>query len=255
MTGIDRRDATTPAASVLERVVIMGDLEALKPEERIFYYRQVCESLGLNPLTQPFEYIKLNNKLRLYAKKDCTDQLRKINGVSIIELTDDVKRDLYIVTAKARDKHGRIDAAKGVVSISGLRGEAAANAIMKAETKAKRRVTLSICGLGLLDETETGDMSYDVPAQADGPETVIPIESAIPPEDEPGPEQDRPHITHEINQDAKRHKMTHEELMALTKSYLKGKGTGAADYEDLRQLHMFLGDDEAVAQWRAERKV
>ena len=31
---------------------------------------------------------------------------------------------------------------------------ALANAIMKAETKAKRRVTLSICGLGMLDETE-----------------------------------------------------------------------------------------------------
>src|SRR5690606_24912460 len=30
-----------------------------------------------------------------------------------------------------------------------------ANAYMKAETKAKRRVTLSICGLGWLDETET----------------------------------------------------------------------------------------------------
>ncbi len=29
-----------------------------------------------------------------------------------------------------------------------------ANAMMKAETKAKRRVTLSICGLGMLDETE-----------------------------------------------------------------------------------------------------
>ena len=29
-----------------------------------------------------------------------------------------------------------------------------ANAFMKAETKAKRRVTLSICGLGILDETE-----------------------------------------------------------------------------------------------------
>jgi hypothetical protein len=29
-----------------------------------------------------------------------------------------------------------------------------ANALMKAETKAKRRVTLSICGLGMLDESE-----------------------------------------------------------------------------------------------------
>jgi hypothetical protein len=40
------------------------------------------------------------------------------------------------------------------VTVGGLKGESKANAMMKAETKAKRRVTLSICGLGMLDETE-----------------------------------------------------------------------------------------------------
>ena len=42
----------------------------------------------------------------------------------------------------------------GAVSIKGLQGENLANALMKAETKAKRRVTLSLAGLGWLDETE-----------------------------------------------------------------------------------------------------
>ena len=41
------------------------------------------------------------------------------------------------------------------MSIKGLVGEELANAYMKAETKAKRRVTLSICGLGWLDDSET----------------------------------------------------------------------------------------------------
>ena len=45
----------------------------------------------------------------------------------------------------------------GVVSIAGLKGEALANAMMKAETKAKRRATLSICGLGWMDEVEALD--------------------------------------------------------------------------------------------------
>jgi hypothetical protein len=35
-----------------------------------------------------------------------------------------------------------------------LKGDALANALMRAETKAKRRVTLSLAGLGWLDETE-----------------------------------------------------------------------------------------------------
>ena len=38
--------------------------------------------------------------------------------------------------------------------ITGLKGEALANALMKAETKAKRRVTLSLCGLSWPDESE-----------------------------------------------------------------------------------------------------
>ena len=45
----------------------------------------------------------------------------------------------------------------GVVSITGLKGENLANAMMKAETKAKRRATLSICGLGWMDEVEALD--------------------------------------------------------------------------------------------------
>ena len=65
--------------------------------------------------------------------------------------------------AYGQDKTGRIDAALGSVSIVGLRGEALSNAKMKAETKAKRRATLSICGLGfVLDETEI----ETVPAEA-----------------------------------------------------------------------------------------
>ena len=60
---------------------------------------------------------------------------------------------MYIVTARA-EANGRIDEATGAVSLELLKGENRANAIMKAETKAKRRVTLSFAGLGMLDETE-----------------------------------------------------------------------------------------------------
>ena len=35
--------------------------------------------------------------------------------------------------------------------------------MMKAETKAKRRVTLSICGLGVLDETEVENVPHQAP--------------------------------------------------------------------------------------------
>ena len=147
--------APTPAA--IEAVLIKGDLSALTETQRLAYYKSVCESLGLNPLTQPFEYLKLSGKLVLYAKRDASDQLRKIHGVSILEITKEVVGDLLIVTAKASDKTGRTDVATGAVSIAGLKGEALANGYMKCETKSKRRVTLSICGLGMMDEIEIAD--------------------------------------------------------------------------------------------------
>lgn len=146
--------AVNLAAELVEKVIVDGDLSKLSPAERLSYYRAVCDSVGLNPLTKPFEYIHLNGKLRLYALKGATDQLRAIHGISI-ELEPPIfQDDLVIVTAVAKDRNGRVDSDTGAVPIAGLKGEAKANAILKAITKAKRRVTLSMVGLGMLDESE-----------------------------------------------------------------------------------------------------
>jgi len=157
MTTTEMQRIETPDA-MLERVVVGGDLSKLSPAERLLYYRQLCASLGLNPLTRPFQYLSLSGKLVLYATKDCTEQLRRLRGVSVTGLDDKVIDDIYVVTALLKDKDGRTDSAIGAVPIAGLRGEAKANAMMKAETKSKRRGTLSICGLGVLDETEVGSI-------------------------------------------------------------------------------------------------
>ena len=142
------------SATVMESVLLMGDLSKLQPTDRVRYYKAVCDSLHLNPLTKPFDYINLNGKLTLYAKKDCTDQLRAIHGISITFPAREVIEGCYVVTARAMNPAGRGDESTGAVAIDGLKGEARANALMKAETKAKRRVTLSICGLGFPDESE-----------------------------------------------------------------------------------------------------
>lgn len=143
-----------PDLSAIERVVIAGDLSKLTPEQRWGYYRDVCQSVGLNPLTKPFDYITLNGKLTLYALKGATDQLRGRYGISISKPAVDIAEGLCIVTVSASGRDGRTDSDLGIVPIENLRGDARANAIMKAITKAKRRVTLSYCGLGMLDETE-----------------------------------------------------------------------------------------------------
>jgi hypothetical protein len=162
MTSIQQNDPNIHEE--IERVLVMGDLARLTPQQRNEYYKRTCESLGLNPLTRPFEFIVLNGKLQMYARKDAADQLRAIHGVSIRIVERTVMDDLMVVTAEATDRKGRIDSSIGAVSIAGLRGEAKANALMKAETKARRRVTLAICGLGILDESEI-DSTETAPAE------------------------------------------------------------------------------------------
>jgi hypothetical protein len=141
-------------ADIVGRLVLKGDLSGLRPDEQIIYYKATCERLGLDPLSKPFELLKLNGKQILYATKACTDQLRVKHGVSVTDLVPQAVGDIYIVTAKGQNAQGRTDAATGAVTIAGLKGDALANAMMKAETKAKRRLTLSLCGLGMIDESE-----------------------------------------------------------------------------------------------------
>lgn len=172
------------SAAVLDQVITQGNLSALSPADRVRYYTQVCESIGLNPLTKPFDYINLNGKLTLYAKRDATDQLRKIHRVSVAIVSRESRDGVYVVVAKATLPDGRSDESLGAVNTGSLKGDALANAVMKAETKAKRRVTLSICGLGWLDETEVDNGSR--PHQAGNGHVevkAIPNDNHVPPDE------------------------------------------------------------------------
>lgn len=147
---------TARLSSEIENVLLAGDLSRLTSDQRLAYYGKLCETLGLNPYTQPFEYIQLSGKLQLYAKKNCTDQLRRIHLVSVDRATPmhDIELGIYSVMVEGHDRDNRHDVGIGAVNIAGLKGDMLANAMMKAETKAKRRFTLSLCGLGMLDESE-----------------------------------------------------------------------------------------------------
>jgi hypothetical protein len=151
----------------MESVIADGDLSKLTSKQRVEYYHKTCESLGLNPLTRPLEYQRFNGKVVLYARKECTEQLRFIHKVSIYKIERETFDGVYVVTAYARTGDGKEDASTGAVPIMGLKGENLANAFMKAETKSKRRVTLSICGMGFLDETEVNTIAGSQPVNVD----------------------------------------------------------------------------------------
>jgi len=147
---------TETEVEALRRLIISGDLRQLTEAQRDHYYVAMCDLMGVDWRLKPFDYITLDGKLTLYAKASLCEQLRKNNRITVVISDRKQVGDIYIVTARA-EMNGRIDEASGAVSIKGKGETALANLYMKAETKAKRRVTLSICGAGMLDESETDD--------------------------------------------------------------------------------------------------
>lgn len=143
---------------VAESLVLKGDISELSPEERTRFYLSLCDQLGLNPATQPLAILRLNGKEVLYPTRGATDQLAAIHRLNR-EIIDGPKvidvAGAKIIFAVARITHpnGRVETATAMVSLpSGA--DNICNAFLKTETKAKRRGTLSILGLGMLDETE-----------------------------------------------------------------------------------------------------
>jgi len=158
-----------PKAELVEQLALIDDLKRLTPAAKTAYYNAVCEVAGLDPMTQPFAFITFQGKERLYAKKEATEQLRRNWGVSVTITGRELVGEVYVVTARATmptDVGLRSDESTGAVAVGTSKGEALANAYMKAETKAKRRVTLSITGLGIPDESEVSDVIPADPAAA-----------------------------------------------------------------------------------------
>lgn len=146
-------DAAT-GTRVIESIVLRGDLSGLGPNERARFYTQMCEGLGLNPHAQPFAFLKLNGKEVLYATRGATDQLAAmhrlnreiVDGPKVIDLAG---TKLVYCCVRATLPNGRTETATATVPLVDP-----VNVLMKCETKGKRRATLSILGLGMLDETE-----------------------------------------------------------------------------------------------------
>ena len=175
--------------NALANLILKGDLKALSPEQKIQYYNSMCQRVGLDPVARPFAITNLNGKEVLYCDKGGAEQLRKLHKVSL-KITDRQKiEDVYVVTCEAVMPDGRCDASTGAVAIAGLKGDAMANALMKAETKSKRRATLSILGLGMLDESELETIPQSAKAEIKAPlrvqapkpivEDQVPLESPI----------------------------------------------------------------------------
>ena len=180
---IARKTGDEPeAVEALERAVLAGDLSRLTPIQRAAYYWKTCRALGLNPYTQPFRFLALNGGLIMYATRDATDQLRRLHRVSIDDVTVIVDGDVIEAQVSGHTPDGRQDADIGCVPIP-KSVDKTADARMKAVTKAKRRLTLSLVGLGMMSEEEAEDLG-GVPVAAPTADEL----QAVEPEAAPGEE-------------------------------------------------------------------
>lgn len=157
-----------PLGREIELAVLHGDLAQLNADQRMQYHRARCRAAGFNELARPFAYIKVRgekgapDRLVLYCLREGAEQLNQMHRIthSITNISCDDKKGVIEVMCQATSGDGRSTFDLGVASIDGLRGSDLANAKMKAITKAKRRATLSLCGLGdMMDETELDTVS------------------------------------------------------------------------------------------------
>lgn len=164
-----------------EKVFVNGDLSKLSAQERNSYYCALCAAVGLSPLARPFQYIVLDKKLVLYPDKNFAEQARKAQRISVTSIERRTEDGIHFVTVKGSTPGGRKDEAMAAIAltkdegewiekrdgsgsyfkkngnVTPLNGTDKANAMMKCETKAKRRLTLSLTGLSFLDQGEQFD--------------------------------------------------------------------------------------------------
>ena len=167
----------------LNNIILNGDISGLEPPQLLEYYKWYCERFGLDSASKPFQIIEFKEgKKVLYCTREGCQQLSKINEVSH-QITDRQIQDtpegkIFLVTARAILPSNRFSESIGAVSLYkadgvwmnqqspkknyfkpngkylSLKGDEYCNAIMKTETKAKRRATLDLLGLGIMEEQE-----------------------------------------------------------------------------------------------------
>lgn len=163
-TAVTTRLNAEQMTELFNKLVIGSDLSGLSEPQRIDYYKLVCERVGLDPYRKPFDLVVLDGKLTMYANKECTAQLTRIHSLRIEIVNKERIGDMYVVTARCTpagsegvDDIGAVNLGKKQRKDGGWydqNGDAIANAMMKAATKAKRRAVLSACGLGMIDAEE-----------------------------------------------------------------------------------------------------
>lgn len=182
------------------------NLNTATNEQLEAYRAQIAEILKIDALMLDFIWMDdpesgLKNRV-LYAKRGAAEILRQQRGINITSLVPHESNGWLMFTATGVDNTKRQEMAVGAAFLEGHKAEKRAHAVMTAQTRAVRRLTLQFVGGGVLDETEVQAQTVlsGAPAasgaQLAGSPAVIPpptvLPSAAPGKDiTPSPEFDK----------------------------------------------------------------
>ena len=187
-TALEDIEISADVESAIAQMQASGkDTGSLTAQQRAGYVTALCRALRLNPLTNPVQFIRLNGKEVLYVTRTATDQLAAIHGLNRKtvrgpEIVDIAGMKVALCTVEVTLPNGRSETATATLPVADP-----AMLYMKLETKAKRRGTLAILGLGLLAEEEAEsipgaervDLAPDAPTPAPKPYALDDYRAAL----------------------------------------------------------------------------
>lgn len=142
-----------------------GNIAQLSADEQDFIKAKLCERYNLDPILRPFELISFSGgQQKFYMTASATNQLANALSLTreIVQLEIDEQRMIAKCTVKVSSPSGRSETCNAFIAISKfqqpkerggiptkvlLEGEDLANTLMKLETKAKRKATMSFFGI------------------------------------------------------------------------------------------------------------
>jgi len=141
--------------AVMEQL-IRGDVSSVPREALLRYIFLFCERVGISPLAVPFSLVKTQGGMRLVANRNFYDAVASKFSVSRECVAEGFFEGtkLYFTRYRATTPDGRATEDMALVDTAGLNGNDLANAIMKAHTKGRNRVTRAHLGFPFPDESE-----------------------------------------------------------------------------------------------------
>jgi hypothetical protein len=150
-------DQLTQAKDIAD-FLITGNLASFSKEKQIELMVNICKEVGVSPILRPLQLINFQGKSIWYLSASGAEAIAAKLGIIIETLEEKELTDkcVAMIRVKGTLPNGRTDTATAYLSIGSanlkgevttLKGEAYANAMMKLESKARRRLIVRLAGL------------------------------------------------------------------------------------------------------------